>query len=491
MFTDKEKKLIKRFKLAEKRRSTWEIVWRDCFDYTMPGRGGFGTRVEGDRGDDLIFDDTAVVGVPEFASRMISGMTPGGTRFAPIEAAPGMLKDLEGDEQRQIKEDLSDVTEFVFEAINNSNYQTEGHETFQDLGVGTGNMIIDEGDLTEPLRFSSVPMAEVYLEAGPGGAVDGRYRKRRVKARDIMATWPKATLNDDLRKCVEDKPEKDLTFIECTVRDRSNDSVEAYDHCVLFEKGSHMLHQDRWEGSGSCPWITARWSKTAGEVYGRGPIFNALASIKTANLVVQLVLENGEMGIAGMWQADDDGVINPHNIRLVPGTVIPRAVGSTGLSPLQPPGNFDVSQLILKDMRHNINKALYNDTLGRREGTPMSATETAERMAEMSRVLGSPFARLKTEYVDQIIKRVVYILKKQGKIELPVINGTEIRIRATSPMIRAQRNEDIKQHINFAQVANEILGPQQFQTSVKGHEFVEQLADWYEVSTDLIRPQDE
>ncbi|MGB0405500.1 MAG: portal protein, partial [Fusobacterium sp.] len=38
---------------------------------------------------------------------------------------------------------------------------------------------------------------------------------------------------------------------------------------------------------GSNPFIAFRWSKASGEVYGRGPLINALAAIKTCNITVE------------------------------------------------------------------------------------------------------------------------------------------------------------------------------------------------------------
>ena len=49
----------------------------------------------------------------------------------------------------------------------------------------------------------------------------------------------------------------------------------------------------------------------------------------------------------------------------------------------------------------------------------MSATEVAERMADLSRQIGSSFGRLQSEFINPLIRRVIYILKKQGRITLP------------------------------------------------------------------------
>ena len=84
---------------------------------------------------------------------------------------------------------------------------------------------------------------------------------------------------------------------------------------------------------------------------GRGPVLNVLADIKTANKVVELILRNAAFAIKGVWQGEDDGVLNPSNIEIVPGAVIPIAVGSKGLRPLESPGRFDVSQLVLEPLQ--------------------------------------------------------------------------------------------------------------------------------------------
>jgi phage portal protein BeeE len=126
-----------------------------------------------------------------------------------------------------------------------------------------------------------------------------------------------------------------------------------------------MILEQELSGIGSNPYIVFRWNKASGEVFGRGPVFNAMAAIKTTNLTVELILQNAQMNISGIYTYEDDGVINPDNINLVPGSLIPVAPNSRGLTPLAGVGRFDVAQLILGDMRQNIRKALYMETLGR------------------------------------------------------------------------------------------------------------------------------
>ena len=472
-------------------RTTWEGTWGDCYDYTMPGHSGFSRQTRGDRGDELIFDDTAVVGVQEFSSRMIQGIVPDNARWIRLEPSPTAAGELDDDQLKTVQGNLDEVTNYLFEVIHNSNFSQEAHEGFLDLAVGTGNMTIEEGDAVHPIKFNTVPLYQIALEPAPFDGIGGQFRKRKVRVDQIKVIWPQAKLPTKYSRRMSTKPDEELEVSEYTYRDWSEPLIYRYYHCVYLSKDKEKIYEEEYNGLGSSPWVNFRWSKVASEVYGRGPVYNALAAIKTANLTVQLILENAELALSGVWQGDDDGVLNPANIRMIPGTVIPRSPGSRGLEPLQFPGNFDVSQLVLADMRQNINKALYNETLGRRQGTPISATEVAERMAELSRQLGSVYGRLQAEFVFPVIQRVIYLLKKQGRIELPEIDGREIQIRAVSPMLRAQRNEDISQHINFASVIGQLFGPELVQTIINPSKYSQKLSQWYEVDQTLLRDENE
>jgi hypothetical protein len=244
-------------------------------------------------------------------------------------------------------------------------------------------------------------------------------------------------------------------------------------------------------GVGSNPFICFRWSKCAGEVYGRGPLINALSSIKTTNLTIQLILENAQMSISGIYQMEDDGVINPDTINLVPGTIIPKAMGSAGLQPIQAAGRFDVAQLVLGDLRLNIKRALYNDMLGNPDKTPATATEIAERMADLSRRMGASFGRLQAELVQPLLQRVVYILKKQGRIEIPTVNGREIKVRSVSPLAQAQSNQDISVVSRFLEMIGNGFGPEMLQLLIDGEQTAIYLAKKFGVPESLIRDEEQ
>ncbi len=269
------------------------------------------------------------------------------------------------------------------------------------------------------------------------------------------------------------------------------ENVEKYKMCIVMENPKHILYEEMFEGEGSNPYLVFRWNKASGEVYGRGPVFNAMGAIKTCNLTVELILQNAQMSVSGVYTYEDDGVINPDNIALVPGSLIPVAPGTRGLNAIQSASNFDVAQLVLQDMRQNIKKALYMEALGRPEGTPMTATEVSERMADLSRQIGSSFGRLQSEFIHPLLKRIIRILSKQGRIELPKVNGREVKIGARSPLAQAQHMQDVSDVNRFNEIIAGTFGPQMINVIVNQNETAKYLAEKMNLPEKLIRDEEE
>lgn len=81
------------------------------------------------------------------------------------------------------------------------------------------------------------------------------------------------------------------------------------------------------------------------------PIFPA---IKTANKMIEMILKNNALALAGVWQADDDGVLNLDKVAIIPGALMPKAVGSAGLKPLRSGWQFNLNWQMVLDLQKQI-----------------------------------------------------------------------------------------------------------------------------------------
>ena len=122
---------LKKYEKAKTIRLQFEDLYDEIFDYCLPKRQGFKSYTPGQRRDDLILDETAVVGIQEFASRLQSGLVPNFARWADFVAG----SEVPEEESDTINNELDKVTEYVFEIIQTSNFAQEIHECFIDLAL--------------------------------------------------------------------------------------------------------------------------------------------------------------------------------------------------------------------------------------------------------------------------------------------------------------------------------------------------------------------
>lgn len=455
-------------------------IYREIFDYTMPNRRGFEDVGRGQRRDDLIYDETAVVGVQEFASRLQSGVVPPNVHWIVLRPAAG-----NNDPDKQTA--LEQVNAKIFEELGQSNFDIEVPEAFLDVAVGTAIFSMEDGGIDAAFRCQAMNPSEVSFLSGPFGDLDRMFRQKKRRLGDIQTVWPKAKLPADLTKKLREQGGRDMQveILEVLHRDWAAKATETWRYSVIELSTKKEIYSTVYKGQGCCPWIPFRWSRLAGETWGRGPAYNALSAIKTLNLTIQLILENASMSIAGMWKVEDDGTINPDTIELVPGAVIPYGAGTAGMEPLVPGGRFDVAELVIEKMQHNVRKALYNETLGPREGTPASATEVQTRMADLARQMGSPVQRVLRDFAMRVYLRAAYILKARGDISLPEIDGRTIKMVLKSPLAVAADMDEFNNNVTYLN-SMAALFPQEYRTLFHAERTARKLGRLMSVDSDIM-----
>lgn len=460
------------FRRAFQSRQHWEAQWRDCYRYALPQReaGGPGGRL-----DDRLFDATAADAVDQLAASLLSELTPPWARW--LELCPGT--EVPVAERADIAPALDQASAVLQSHFDRSNFAVEVHQCFLDLvTAGTACLLFEEAPLGEAsaFRFTAVPIHDVVLEEGPAGRLDRTWRKLRLSADQFRARYgvepPETTKGEGAPPI--------------GVLETVQPEAEGYRYLAIRELpdgDDALLAEGQFASS---PFINFRWVKAPGEGYGRSPVMKALPDIKTANKVVELVLKNASIAVTGIWQADDDGVLNPASVKLVPGAIIPKAVGSAGLAPLEAPGRFDVSELVLSDLRARIRHALLVDRLGLVQGPRMTATEVLERAAEMARVLGATYGRLQAELLGPMVARGMAILRRRGEIGDVRVDGRVIDLRYRSPLAEAQRRADAQAALQWIQAVS-ALGPEAM-AAVDLPAFARWFGEQMAVPGELIRP---
>jgi len=404
------KQLQQMYARALDMRAPWIKRWDDAHRYTIP---------TSDEDMAMLFDSTASDAADNLAASIYSLITPPESLWMTLVPESDMSPNPE-------------IATNVFRAnLNDSNFYTTIHQCYMDLVVmGTACLFMAENPIgaASAFSFTAIPMYDIAI------LPNAVFHTTSMHACDVVARFPQWTPPSDLRDKMVRDPEMPLKLVQSLV---DTDFVAWLD--VGGDIENNIVSTGTFETN---PYIIFRWSLSSGELYGRGPVMRALPDIKTANKVVELVLKNATIAVSGIWQADDDGVINLGNINLTPGAIIPKAVGSSGLTPLSSGANFDVSQLVLKDLRERIRHALLADRLGLLSDKEMTATEIMARNADMMRVLGAAYGRLLHEFIRPLVDRGLQILSRRGVIDKIVLNS-DAELKYIAPITQMAIAENI------------------------------------------------
>jgi hypothetical protein len=503
----------KRFGEAEKRKTNWDTLYRETLKYVAPERENFNQKADGasnKRDPFTIFDSTAITALNKFVSNLQSSLVPPmkkWTRLIPGEIIPPEALD-------NTKVILDKVSAVMFSAIHNSNFDTQIAEAFTDLAVGTGALLCVRGeDASTPLRFVTVPLNELYLEEGPYGKIDTVFRKHQIEIRNIEGTWEDAKIPDSLQKLIESEPSRREYFIECTYpakimvnqieKDPKTEKttirqveVNGYIYKVLHEQTKEIIVTREQESS---PWIVFRWSVAPGEIYGRGPAMFALPDIKSINKTKELILMRASIDAAGMYTAEED--LNLNNVQMGPMAIItvpknPGGMGSASLTPLTVPGGFDVSQMVINDLRTSINETMFADPLGPIDLPVKTATEVAYRQQELAKRIGSAFGRLQYEMLSPLINRVLFVLNEWELLPIPagdrvMLDGRIVNVKHESPLAAAQDQESVMAIQQFIQFLGSVFGPQTALSLIQPDKVVQHLAKYLNVPADIQLTQEQ
>lgn len=494
----------KRSDAAWKVKNQWRDLRTSAYELALPMRnpyhsGGDGKSktTPGTRKMNNVFDSTLQVMTVRLANRLQSELTPPFMKWAKL--VPGAF--IPEANKAEIQKQLDPMNDALFAALHVSNFDTAINEFYLDLLVGTGVMMVMKGDDDMPIRYICVPQAEVALEEGPWGGINGVFRIHNMKIRLIEETWAGFDIKKPLEfdKQVKDDPEKEIRLIEATYYDAKEDKW-FYD--VVWQgpsqggkasKGNHhRLIEDEFEES---PWIVARWIKVAGEVEGRGPVLFALPDAKTLNKLKELVLMNASIAVSGVWTAVDDGVLNPNTVKIIPGAVIPvaRNGGALGasLTPLTSGADFNVAAIVADDLITSIKKTMMDSTLPEQQGTPPSATEVIRRVKELQADIGSPFGRLMSELIRPLIQKSLNMLGQLGIIPMGAgrkikVNGGTVDVQVQTPMAQAQNLTDVQTAVQWMEIVQG-LGQEAFLLGVNVEDMPEWLGLKMGVDTKLMR----
>lgn len=475
---------------AQKNLDDFRSMLQVAYDYCIPEKNTFRIQSPGKEENIHIFDHTAVNGIVTAANRIQGALYPPQQQWMDFAAGNNFGEE----EVKEIDDALTEATKVFFSYLHQSNFDTEVSPSTQDCLISTGYIQIDEEPITSdiPFRFTSIASSEIAPEKGAKGIIENCHRKIEMECGHIEETWPNANIPDKLAEIIR----KDR-FCKVEVKISQIKEGNSYWLYVDWEK-EELFKEER----GYKFIIPFRESVMPNEVLGRGPILRLLPVIRRVNKVQEFMLQNAAMNITGIFTGRGDGDFNPYSVRLVPGAVIPVDSNDNAnptLRALDRVGDPMLGDMIISDMQAIIEKALYINPLGDITDPVRSATEQMIRQQEQLRNQGAAIGRLKTEFLNEVIKSVSAILVSRGKLPKEFkIDGRDIKVVYQSPLAKAEMLDDFQNMTTFIGTMQSIaqtLPPEAAASFVAGTIAVEDLpagiAKMLGVDSNFVRSEED
>ena len=427
-------------------RSPWETLWQDCTDYVNPRRGDFNAvRAQGDRTRyDRVYDSTAPLANEQLAAGLHGYLTAPSEQWFSLQVEK-RIDDV--DDPTNLW--LQNVSEIMFREVfhsPSSNFGSMVHELYIDLGAyGTAVMYVEDRP-GKQINFRTYHLAECYISESPEGVIDTVYRKYKHTARQLVQLYRDKLPEKFIENAYKD-PHKEFTCIHAVEpRDSFNpDSALAKDmpwmSAYVLEEEKILLDVG---GFKEFPYMVPRWTKTAGEVYGRSPSMTALPDIKMVNEMSKTVIKAAQKATDPPLMVPDDGFMLP--LRTIPGGLNYYRSGTTDqVRPLVEGLRPDIGLDFIESRRQHILKTYHVDWMQMREGPSMTATEVLQRQEERMRLMGPMVGRLQTEFLGPLIDRVFNIMNRRRMLPPapPMAQGRNLRIDYVSPVARAQKTQQL------------------------------------------------
>jgi hypothetical protein len=440
-------KLVQQYERTVGKRATWDSVWGNLAALIRPLRIDVRTRrASGQQQTQAIFDGTAPKAASDLASAMYGSMSPVDMQFFRLVMRYKPLNDDYG-----VRLWLEECEHRMLLAFQQSNFESEAHELYQDLVVfGTGCFLMEERQSYSPVfsgfQFRTVPPGRFTILEGPDSRVQTVMRIYTMTLASAFQVWGRELSDATLAK-LEKEPEANVQILHVMrpSPQARQGTRRAYESVYIEYEKKKLLGQQYHR---RLRFLVPRWSKTSEEEYGRGQGHLVYPDVATLNRAVEMRFKQWAKQLDPPVLTLDDGVLG--KLRLTAGS---RTVVSKldAVKPFETGARWDVNQFNEADLKAAIRNGFYADKLQLPNKQYMTAYEIQQQVEIMQRELGPTIGRVKFEFLNGLVENGFDLMMHAGAIPPPpdvVLMAAQqglgsLGIEYESPLVRSQRTGDL------------------------------------------------
>jgi hypothetical protein len=427
-------------------------TWRDCADWTFPvlADGLHATIISASDTQSRkarILDATAPDGCRVGSASLQGAMIPANAQWFGIDI---------GEEATEEESAFLDaMAKFMWQNLHASNFDAESFDAMVAAMVFGWFVLYEDAQDEGGYHFELWPIGQCAIgSTRTANLIDTVYREFELTVAQTVAEYGEDKVSSKTLDLFRAHKLDDKVRILHAIEPRGVYAVGGkqaknlpFSSCHMEIDGCHLLRES---GYHEFPCMVPRWSRLPNSVYATGPMSDALPHVRTVNELERIALLGLEVAAAGMWVAEDDGVLNAKNIRMGARKILV-ANSVDSIKRLDSGARPELAEDKAVRIQGAIRRILLADQLPPADGPVKTAYEWSIRVETMRKMLGPMFARYQSEFLQSLIERTFGITWRANEASGFALVGRppesllnrNFSVRYLSPLARAQRLEEV------------------------------------------------
>ena len=409
------------------------------------------------------WQSVGAAGVVNLAAKNLIALFPPNTAIFKYALDTAVLEELQGKEKlrAQIEEALAQTERRVTFELEARAIRTSLHEALlQDVVAGNALLYVPaEGGMR------TYPLSRYVVKRSPLG---------KVLEIIVMESVPYRALPEEVKQMLypEGLPSPD----------RALEDIEVYTYCDYRDKKCHVSQEikgmeipgSKMEYPEDCsPFIPIRWTVVDGEDYGRSFVEQWLGDFNSLENLSRAMAEGAAIAAKVVFMVNPNSQVKARDLAKVEngGFIVGNASEVTTLQ-VQKAADLNVAEVRANKLEDRLGRVFLMTSSIQRNADRVTAYEWQILVQELETTLGGVYSLLSQELQLPLVKRLLYILRKAGKI--PEVPKDAAQPTIIAGMEALGRGNDLNKLRTFLGTLTDTIGP-------------EQVARWVNVSDIISR----
>lgn len=245
--------------------------------------------------------------------------------------------------------------------------------------------------------------------------------------------------------------------------------VEVYTWVKRQENGTWRVHQEvcgeivpGTEGTypaEKCAWIPLRWTKIAGESYGRGRCEEYLGDLYSYEALEEAITRFTMSAAKIVVMVDESGTTSAVSIaEAASGDVIDGRASDVTFLHMDKDRDFAIAKALADDKRARLERGFLNAASVQRHAERVTAEEIRLMAGELEQGLGGTYSILGEEWQRPLVSRLLHVLPKIKGSRVPELPDRTVNPQIITGLDGLGRNTDMMRLDALIQGTGEVFG---------------------------------